>query len=135
MATSSMQMLPIDSPPASSVECACGCGEFAPKGKRFIQHHNARVWSHERYVAEVDIPGEEDLFRYLSKEQELMLAQLYDASHHKHACDASACEQCETDRAWALATAAWGLYAFINICEHLRIDWQKTQQWFLATAR
>jgi len=26
--------------------CACGCGQEAKKGNRFIQYHNARVASH-----------------------------------------------------------------------------------------
>lgn len=134
-----MRMLPMPSPLASSASecCACGCGEHAPPGKRFRQYHNARTLADQRYKHSVAnfLPSESASFLCLSGEQEMMLAQLQDASHHKQKCKTAGCKTCRMDRVWAMNTAAWGLYAFTSVCEHLGIDWGKTRQWFLATAR
>lgn len=71
----------------------------------------------------------------IEPEKNLVAAVLNDAAFHKKVCGVAGCRQCRLDRAWAMNTAAWGLYAFTNICEHLGLEWAQTRQWFLATAR
>lgn len=140
MGISAMMMPPTSSRPASSSECACGCGNATRPPARYIRGHNIGVvntlnrevlWITSQFAT----PSEEEEVPPLSGEQKLMFAQLRDAVHHRQTCTRAQCPQCWQDRCWAMATAAWGVFSFVNVCDYTGVNWWTTRQWFLATAR